>query len=47
MTKEQLIEITKGILDTDIDLSLLLQLERTELEILAACIRDRVEQLGE
>jgi len=47
MTKEQLIEITQGILDTDIDLSLLLQLERTELEILAACIRDRVEQLGE
>jgi len=47
MTKEQLIEIIKGILNTDIDLSFLLQLEKSELEKLVAAIRDRVEQFGE
>lgn len=47
MTKEELIEIIKGILKTDIDLSLLLQLENSELETLVACIRERLEQIRE
>ena len=47
MTKEKLIEIVQGILNTDVDLSFLLQLKKSELETLVACIRDRVEQSGE
>jgi len=47
MAKEELIEIIQGILNTDIDLSFLLQLEKSELEKLLATIRDRVEQAGE
>jgi len=47
MAKEELIEIIQGIPNTDIDLSFLLQLEKSELEKLLATIRDRVEQAGE
>jgi hypothetical protein len=47
MVKEELIEIIHGIPNTDIDLSFLLQLEKSELEKLLATIRDRVEQAGE
>ncbi len=47
MAKEELIEIIQGILNTDIDLSFLLKLEKSELEKLVATIRDRVEQAGE
>jgi len=47
MAKEELIEIIQGILNTDIDLSFLLKLEKSELEKLLATIRDRVEQAGE
>jgi hypothetical protein len=47
MTKEQLIKIIQGILNTDIDLSFLLKLEKIELEKLVAAIRDRVEQVKE
>ena len=43
MTKEKLIEIIQGVLRTDCDLGFLLQLEKSELETLAACIRDRIE----
>jgi hypothetical protein len=43
MTKEKLIEIIKGILDTDVDLSFLRQLKETELETLVACVRERVD----
>ena len=43
MTKEKLIEIIQNILKTDIDLGFLLQLRQKELEILVACIRERVE----
>ena len=46
MTKEKLIEIIQGILKTDGDLNFLLQLTKTDLETLVACIRDRVEQTG-
>ena len=44
MNKEKLIKILKGILKTDNDLNFLLQLEESELEVLIACVRDRVEQ---
>ena len=47
MAKEELIEIIQGIPNTDIDLSFLLQLEKSELEKLLATIRGRVEQAGE
>ena len=43
MTKEKLIEIIQGVLKSDCDLDFLLQLEERELETLAACIRDRIE----
>jgi len=46
MTKEKLIEIVIGILKTEADLSFLLQLKKAELETLVACIRDRVEEIG-
>ena len=44
MTKEKLIEILRGLLNTDADLSFLLQLKKDELETLVACVSDRVEQ---
>jgi hypothetical protein len=43
MTKEKLIEILKGILNTDIDLGFLAQLKENEIENLVACIRERVD----
>jgi len=46
MTKEKLVDKTKELLKTDIDLSLLLILKKEELERLVACIRDRVDQVG-
>jgi hypothetical protein len=42
MTKEKLIEILKGILNTDVDLSFLIQLKENEIETLVACIRERL-----
>jgi type VI protein secretion system component VasK len=47
MNKEKLVEIIQGVLKTDVDLAFLLQLRKSELETLIACIRDRVEQVGE
>ncbi len=44
MTKEELIEMIHRLLKTDIDLSFLLQLKKTELETLLACIRHEVGQ---
>jgi hypothetical protein len=46
ITKEKLIEIIKNLLGTDGDLGFLIQLKKTELETLAASIRDRVEGDG-
>jgi hypothetical protein len=46
MTKEQLINIIMGLLDTDLDLNFLIQLRKDDLETLVACIRDRVDQMG-
>jgi len=47
MTKEKLVEKIKELLKTDIDLNFLLILDEDELERLVACIRDRVDQVGE
>jgi len=47
LTKEELIEIIQGILNTDIDLSFLLQVKEDELEKLVAAIRERIEQVRE
>ena len=44
MKKEELIEIVRSILKTDIDLGFLVQLKKGELETLVACIRERVDQ---
>ena len=44
MNKINLLEIIQRLLKTDADLEFLLQLDESELETLAACIRDRVEQ---
>ena len=46
MTKEELIEIVRSILKTDIDLDFLVQLKKGQLETLVACIRERVDQTG-
>ncbi|MCK4486365.1 MAG: hypothetical protein KAU38_06305 [Desulfobacterales bacterium] len=46
MTKEKLIEIMQGLLKVEVDLSFLLQLRKSDLETLVACVRDRVEQVG-
>jgi hypothetical protein len=42
MTKEKRIETIQRVLNTDIDLTFLLQLKQTELETLLACIRNEV-----
>jgi len=47
MTKEKLVEKIKELLKTDNDLNFLLILKEKELERLLACIRDRMDQVGE
>jgi len=47
MVKEKIIEIIQRLLITDADLNFLSTLKKTELETLAACIRDRVDELRE
>jgi hypothetical protein len=44
MTKEKMIEMIQRLLKTDIDLTFLLQLKKTELETLLACIRHEIGQ---
>ena len=46
MTKEQLIEIIKKLLETDSDLNFLSKLSNFELETLVAAVRNRVEKFG-
>ncbi len=46
MTKDKLVDKTKELLGTDIDLDFLLGLKKEEIERLVACIRDRVDQVG-
>ena len=47
MNREKLVEKIKELLKTDYDLNFLLGLKKEELETLIACIRDRVDNLGE
>jgi hypothetical protein len=47
MDKRRLIEIIQGILNTDADLSFLLQLEEHELEVLVASIRERIDRIAQ
>jgi hypothetical protein len=42
----KLLEIIKRLLKTDDDLAFLLKLDKDDLETLIACIRGRVDQLG-
>jgi hypothetical protein len=46
MEETELIEIIKKLLDVDADLSFLKKLNKSELETLVACIRDKVDHLG-
>ena len=46
ITKENLIEIIKGLLSVDADLDFLMRLDKAELETLVACIRDKVGLAG-
>jgi len=46
MEKPKLIEIIKKLLSVDSDLSFLEKLKKSELETLVACIRDKVDNLG-
>ena len=47
MTKEQLIEITRKLLETDSDLDFLSKLSKSELETLDSTIGNPVENFGE
>ncbi len=47
MTKGELIKKIGGVLKTDLDLNFLAILKEEELETLIACVRDRVDQVGE
>ncbi|MBC8393518.1 MAG: hypothetical protein H8E17_13260 [Deltaproteobacteria bacterium] len=47
MTREQLIDIIKRLLETDAELDFLSKLSKSELETLVAAVRDRVENFGE
>ena len=47
MTKEKLVDKIRELLKTDIDLDFLLELKKGEIEKLVACIRDRVDKVGE
>ncbi len=45
ITKEKLVEILRGLLETYADLGLLMGLKKTEIETLIACIRNMVEEV--
>ena len=45
MTKEELIEKIRELLQVDIDLNFLLNLKKDEVETLVACIRNRIDHL--
>ena len=47
LTKDRLIEIIRGLLQTGVDLGFLRKLDQTELETLVACIRDRVDRVSQ
>ena len=45
MTKDELVEKIKELLNTDIELNFLLSLKKEEIERLVACIRERVDRV--
>ena len=47
MTKDKLVEKIEKLLKTDINLKFLMELKKEEIETLIACIRGRVDQVGE
>jgi len=47
MTKEQLINIVKKLLETDSDLDFLVKLTNPELETLVSAVRNKVENFGD
>ena len=47
MTKDKMVDKIRELLKTDNDLDFLLGLKKEEIERLVACIRDRVDQVGE
>lgn len=47
MTKVQLLDIIKKVLETDSDLDFLSRLSKSELETLVAAVRNRVENFEE
>ena len=47
MTKEKLVEKIRELLKTDNDLDFLLELKKENLEVLVACIRNRIDQTRE
>jgi len=47
MTKEQLINIVKKLLETDADLDFLSKSSKSEMEMLVGAMRNRVEYFGE
>jgi hypothetical protein len=44
LNKDELLEILKGLLGTDVRLDFLLQLSEGELETLVVCVRERLDQ---
>ena len=42
LTKDRLIEIVRGLLQTNLDFGFLMKMDQAELETLVACIRERV-----
>jgi len=47
MTNEELVKKVKELLNTDADLGFLMVLKKKDLEKLVACIRGRLDQVGE
>jgi len=47
MTNEELVKKVKELLNTDADLDFLMVLKRKDMEKLVACIRGRVDQVGD
>ena len=47
MTQSELIKLLNRILGTEIDLEFLAKLEPGELELLVACVRDRLARVEE
>jgi hypothetical protein len=44
LNKDELLEIIKGLLGTDVKLDFLLRLSEGELETLVVCVRERLDQ---